>query len=131
MQKTFAIYHDYKERSICKKIIEELNSDYSLEQLNKFFKDKVKECFSIAVEADENHDDDVYDELLEDTYNNFLFVLKIEKIVRTLRDFYDRGYNFEVLKMAANDMGIEITLNLTNLTKSQISRIKFFVFEGE
>lgn len=145
MKKSISIYStrdangkEGKKRCIYEDVLNGFEHIYTFDYLIRFFEKKAREYFKISLTDDEKfydhkrkfpNDDDFY----QDIYctENYYAILQIVWVVKTLKVLYDRGYNFEILKISSERHGwiMNFTLDFSNLTKEQIQIIEMNAFE--
>ena len=127
-------------RCIYDELLKDFTHDYTFEYLVQFFEDKAREYFYEAIREDEKYfickrvfqgeKEHVIDFSKEE---NYLTVLKILRIVKTLQYFYDRGYDFKITNISTDHNGwiMNFTFDFTNLSKEQIEILRAYAFERD
>ena len=119
-------------RCIFNELLKDFTNTYDFEYLVRFFEEKAQEYFCIAVAEDEkyfaNKENYAIDFSKED---NYLTVLKVVRVVKTLQYFYNRGYNFKLLAISTEHNGwiMKFKFDFSNLSKERIEIIRSYVFE--
>ena len=145
MKKTISIYStmdsngkEGKKRCIYEDALKGFENIYTFDYLIRFFEKKARDYFEISLTDDEKFydhrrqfpdDDDYYQDTI--FLENYYAILQIVWVVKTLKLLYDRGYNFEILKISSERQGwiMNFTFDFSNLTKEQIQIILMNAFE--
>ena len=127
-----------KKRCIYENVLKDFEHIYTFEYLVQFFEKKARNYFASSVAEDEKYyelkerfSDD--EDLITDfsCRDNYFSVLQILWVVKTLKAFYDMGYDFKVIKISSEHDGwiMNFDFDFRNLTKEQIEIIYLNAFE--
>ena len=145
MKKNISIYStmdsngkEGKKRCIYEDALKGFENIYTFDYLIRFFEKKAREYFKISLTCDEKfYDHRKYfqddEEFYQDTFciENYYSILQIVWVVKTLKIFHERGYNFEILEISSERKGwiMNFTFDFSNLTKEQIQIIEINAFD--
>lgn len=145
MKKSISIYstidsngEEGKKRCIYEEILKEFKHIYTFEYLIQYFERKARDYFAMSIDDDEKFyehrklfpDDDNFTTDFS-CRDNYFSTLQIVWVVKTLKAFYDRGYNFKVIEISSERQGwiMNFTFDFCDLTKEQIDIILMNAFE--
>lgn len=127
-----------KKRCIYENVLKDFKPIYTFEYLVQFFEKKARDYFSISIADDEKYyahkkqfpDDDNFTTDFS-CRDNFFSVLQIVWIIKSLKLFYDMGYDFTITDISSERDGwkMNFTFDFSNLSKEQIEIIYLNAFE--
>lgn len=126
-----------KKRCFFDELLKDFNYTYDVEYLVGFFERKAQEYFYNVIDEDEkyykNKRQKVEYEIDYSKEDNYLKVTKILCIIKKLKYFYNRGYDFKMISISTRQNGwiMELAFDLNNLTQDQLNIFVSNVFEDE
>ena len=135
MKDTYSIYStpnangvEGKKRCIYEEILKDFKQVYSFEYLIQFFEAKARKYFAISIAEDEK---DVNEDIDFSATDNYFSVLQIVWVVKTLKAFYDEGYDLKIVKISSEHNGwiMKFTFDFSKLTTRQAEIVCLNCFE--
>ena len=126
-----------RKRCFFDELLKDFRYVYDVEYLVEFFEKKAQEYFNLIIDEDKKffekkrqNEEYLVDYSKED---NYLKITKILHIIKKVRYFHDRGYNFEMTSISTRQNGwiMELAFDLNNLTQEQFNIFVSNVFEDE